>query len=348
MRFLPLLVLAACVDVYGSGSDKAGDENSDGDDLPEEGTPASDGLGDTCPSVPDGCVSLAEAVDRGWARIDSDAAAVLWVAVTDVEVCTDGWYTFISEDSQDASAGTYVADTIEAGESYPMDPEGPDATDLGEWWCVELPQNTQPASFDFDGAHMAPPIVHFLEDETDEDGDGTEDHDEDVLGVPQTQQNIWAYEDENPLIVVGRESNYVQVDVGDQAEVILRVTNLGREDGTATITERVPAGYVASGFTSSPLSSTFDSSDGSTSYTFSVSLRAAIDPVIAGDPTDYDIERIHYFITPEESGCAGRTTGFAPEADWADLSADSWTSEGSALVLECCADGDGSSNDPWP
>jgi hypothetical protein len=349
MRFTVLLALVGCVDPLALGDGKVGADDTGDADMPVEGTPASDGFGDTCPAVPDGCVSLAEAVDRGWALVEMDVdASVLVENVGDVPICLDGFNTFISHDSQDATAGNYLPDTAAPGTSFTLGAEGGADTTRGEWWCVELAQATAVASYTFDGAEGSPPVTHFIADDTDVDGDGVEDHEDDsAFGTPQAQENIWDYEDDNPVIIVGRESNYLQVDVGQDVDVTVRVTNIGRQAGHATVRERVPAGYVPAGFDPAPTGSTAES-DGSTTYTFSVSLDAGADPTDVGGPSTYDVAEIHYSLSVRPSGCAGRTTAFGPEADWTDDAGDSWTSAGAALVLECCDDGDGNAHDPWP
>ncbi len=60
--------------------------------------------GRTCP-MPVDCVGLPEAYDRGWVAFSYTGSGLVLENVHDHEVCIEGWYLLVSEESQDSGFG---------------------------------------------------------------------------------------------------------------------------------------------------------------------------------------------------------------------------------------------------
>lgn len=343
MRFL---LLAACsvgtdeeaeFDDAGAEAYYAAQEDDDvEDDAPEE----ADGPSvDTRECPPPACIQLAEGVDRGMVSIVMTGGGAFQLTNHgEIPVCLDRWYTLFSPTSQDAVGGVTTSLEIAPGEAGYLT-YGDWGDDVEAWWCIEEDQYTAVgAEYSFNGADAPDLLQSYALDDWDLDEDGREDHDEwSFKGVSGAQHNIWNYLDSSPVVVVGRATNYYELTTGEAVQVEIEVTNLGRLPAAARVQETLPVGHYASAFTIEPSSQDFDEGTGATTYTFDVTMPAALDPQNGGSAT-YGEARIGYLLT-YAGACTGREMGFAPSARWTDASGDAWVSAGADMVIECCADG---------
>lgn len=289
-----------------------------------------------CP-LPSECVQLAEGVDRGDVSIKmTGMGAINIMNRAEYSVCLDGWYAFTGGGTQDAIGGVSDHTELAPGESTSLW-YGRWQNDPKTWWCIEEDQYTATnATYDFNGSDAPDLAVSYALDEHDEDADGIEDHEEGDDHGLQSQHDIWNYLDESPVIVVGRETNYLQLAKGDAVGVRIEVRNLGRKAGVARVTETVEAGNAAAGWSLTPSSSTTDTNTGSVTYVFDVAVPAAQDPENGGTAT-YGAADIHYQLQ-YGGACGGREIGSPPRAYWEDASGDTYLSAGADLVIECCAE----------
>lgn len=314
-------------------ADSGADTTLDSADLPPEPEET-----DECD--PDGCIELAEAVDRGYASIDYGRFGLNVRNDGPYPICVERWYTFLSPSSQDAVAGTTGEDEIEPSGvmTFPYAKWG---ADTASWWCIEHNQFTAGGSeYSFQGERAPTRIAGWTNDASDEDKDGAEDHDDasPLDALPQTQHNTWDYLADRSVFIVGREMNWFEVAGQQSVEVTVVVTNLGREGGAAQVMEKLPPEWVASSVEPAPMRED-TGTDGSTVLTWGVSLDAAIEPASEYSPTEYDIAELHYVLT-YTGKCHGREIGYAPNVSWIDHTGSAWTSEGSALILQCCSTDD--------
>lgn len=290
---------------------------------------------------PDGCIELAEAVDRSFATIGYGYAGIVVDNLGPYPICFERWYTFLSSESQDAVAGTTSDTEIPVGESLHV-PYAEWGDDQEAWWCIEHNQYTASgAAYSFNGARAPTRVSQWTNDASDEDSDSAEDHDDYSLsdGLPQTQHNVWDYIADRPVFIVGRDMNWFEVEGRQSVEVVLKVHNLGREDGTAQVLEKLPPGWTASDLSPAPLRNEVGG-DGSTQLAWSVELEAAVEPSDPYAPTEYDIAKLRYTLTYAGT-CSGREIGYMPNVSWQDGTGSAWISEGSPLVIECCDSDDG-------
>lgn len=354
-----VVIVAGCIPVDDKASDDALDAGRggatdwtlyDGDTGAAEsavdtGVSDSGGLGldPACPQ-PTACISLAEAVDRGFASVTWNGELIV-DNFGPYDVCAGRWHTFFSETSQDAIAGHADAEwpaepedawVIESGTAWMHDyarSEGDPA-----WWCIERTQVTNPGSaYRFTGARAPEPLMAYVMNETDTNDNGVEDHDDyadPTTGAPWTNHNIWDHVAEEPVYVVGRIPNYVELRPGESAPLTIEVVNLGREASTLRVSETLPAGVRGHSFSVTPSSSTTHS-DGSTTHEWAFKMSGAEDDADTSAPTTYDIVRIDYQATWERPDCNTREKTWAPEVSWTSESG-SFTSTGTELVLVCC------------
>jgi hypothetical protein len=343
-----LLLLVACpaagqkVDT-GAGGEAWSEwtDGSDGEDSPPVVVPEDDEEPDVGVCEPEACIELAEAVDRGFASIEYGVWGLQIENFGPYAICFEDWYTFLSETSQDAVAGTTLATEIEPEQRVSL-PYGEWGTDTRAWWCVEHNQYTASGSrYSFDGARAPSRIGDWAQRASDVDGDGSEDHTDFDAGdgLPQTQHNAWDYIAEAPVFIVGRQMNWLEVADGGAVEVTVRVTNLGREGGSGRVSERLPPGWVASNMEPG-VESQRTEADGGTTLTWTVSAAGAEEPTDTSLATWYDVVELHYRLT-YTGRCAGREIGFTPTIVWADGSGGAYVSEGSPLVVQCCGADDG-------
>lgn len=290
---------------------------------------------------PEACIELAEAHDRGFATIQYGSWGLEVENIGPYAICFEAWYTFLSETSQDAIAGTTGASEIEAGSGVTL-PYGDWGTDTEAWWCVEHNQYTNTGSgYSFNGARAPELPGEWAQSASDEDADAAEDHTDTHPedGLPQTQHNVWDYIAESPVFVVGRSMNWFEVRGGQTVDVTLEVTNLGRVAGEARVTERVPPGWVVSAGSPAPDASSVEA-DGGQTLSWLVKADAAVEPADTSKDTAYGEVSLRYRLT-YAGPCSGREVGYSSTVLWADPLGGAYVSEGSPLIVQCCGDDDG-------
>lgn len=267
------------------------------------------------------CYGLGEAWDRGLLGVTMSAVGALIVhnASTDTPVCMDQWYVFLSDDSQDALAGDTDYDL--SGDypfgSITIDPGTSQAFSYGRlagdaWWCMEHEQYTQASmSYTFFGARAPGPLLD--------------------RALAGDQDGLWARQEDEPVVVVGRTRQYLGIDGGESGQTGLRALNVGDVGVSADLSETVPAGFVASGFSVAP-DVTVVNGDGSTTYGWTVALDART--VVAGHGnTTYDTVDVTYTLT-RSGACAGTVTAPEATATWSDRDG-AEVSTANPLVVRC-------------
>ncbi len=186
-------------------------------------------------TVAEPCVGLGEAIDRGLVRATTDADFQLALINDDATtaVCVDDWYVYLSPESQDYAAG----DQDYAALPYPLG-----TTRINPWgsvtyanygpregfFCVERPQWSKPeVPYSFTGGRVPAPLREWM-----------------IGGGAEEQEAIWTYQDQNPVIVAGRHTNWASVGAeGGVVPVVVRALNLGDRSGEVELREAVPAGW---------------------------------------------------------------------------------------------------------
>lgn len=294
------------------------------------GDAVEDTLEEECPP-PTECVELAEAVDRGHATLEMARQGLGVTIHADYTFCVDDMLTLTSATSQDAIGGT-TSRTETSREETLWLTYAAWGSEAG-WWCIEPDQYTAiGAAYDFDGAHAPTALEWRAQTETDLDDDGAEDHlQQNPLGT-QTQYNIWDFEAVSPILVVGRSVNYLRMDQGDTAHVVIQVRNLGRVAGGGYVQERFPPGRVPLRYDVEP-DAIETASDGTITATWFVDLDAAI-PVHDGQAV-YGQRQLGYELRYDRA-CSGRDVGPWPEVTFTAADGQTYRSRGSSLVVECC------------
>lgn len=270
------------------------------------------------------CIGLGEAWDRG--LLDSytvrDGSLRLENLSADDELCVDAWYVYVSETSQDMGAGDMDAD-FGGDATFPYGSQTVPVEDTLEfrsartsgpaWWCMELYQYTQTNQpYDFTGARVPEPMLSYMHA-----GD---------------QDGSWEWQENNPVMITGRNTNYVEVATGGgPATVSLHIFNMGSLAGTAEVWETIPADYAASGFSPAPIREEAGA-DGATVYVFSVSLdereaRGEYEQVL------YDSRDITYTLTVPP--CEGRQYMPTTQSRWSDSRGTTRTSTSNPMVVNC-------------
>lgn len=279
------------------------------------------------------CLGLGEAWDKGFLDIFSATGSSITLSniSDDDNICVDRWYIYLGVQTQDAGAGDPYFDP---GAEYPM---GTITLAPGEvvrfdytepsdpaWWCVEQTQVTN-TSYDFIyiGAAVPEPMLDLMLGGASNPVEAEAD-----------QNAIWAWETDNPVIVVGRNTHYADLSAETPSVPVEIVTlNMGSQTGSAEIHETIPAGFTATDFSLPPLRTTANS-DGSTTHTFALNYAARI-------LTDLDVHTIYdehtlgYTLSADMSRCQGRHQIPMPTATWYDRSGTLQTTEGSPLVVRC-------------
>lgn len=276
------------------------------------------------------CLGLAEAWGRGLLDIYSQygSSITLQNEGADHDICVDRWYVYMGEETQDAIGGDPAYDP---GAEYPLGTItiAPKETvrlqyaqpSTPAWWCVEQTQVTNTSyDFLFYGARAPQPLL-------------------DLALLNEDQDDIWAYQEQNPAVAVGRTIHYAELErkdpAGQTAEMDITVFNMGGMLAEVVVSETIPAGFAASNF-SMDYDSATENSDGSVTYTFPVSLDARLPTESRNEHTDYDQLDISYLLTLDDAEqCVGRLNTAPPAAQWTDSYGDTYTSTGSPMVLFC-------------
>jgi hypothetical protein len=269
------------------------------------------------------CVGLGEAWDRGLLSAQTDSTGLTFVLENvgaDEDICMDRWYVFLSEGSQDLGAGDMENDVggdypngtivLGPGESVRF---GAEVSHDAAWWCLEDTQYTAPnQAYEFLGARVFTPVL------------------EDMTG--QDQDAVWSWQDDHPLMLAARGTNYLEVPAaGGSGEVAIRVLNMGSQRGTADVVETIPVGFAAADFSETPAREDHNG-DGSTSYTFSVTLDARVKTGLYEDSI-YDEHTISYTLTTPS--CSGRQYLTPMETRWTDSDGIARTDTANPLVVNC-------------
>lgn len=270
------------------------------------------------------CLGLAEAWSRSLLDIYSSGHndIILENRSSDTDLCMDRWYVYISEETQDAGAGDPWLDpggdyplgsiVLRPGEQLALPYAG---TDDPHWWCMEETHVTAPTdNFTFLGAAVPEPLLSEMLD--------------------RNQDGVWSWMRSNPVMLAGRDRHEVTVGP-DRApvDVDLVVLNMGQQPGTASVTETIPAGFVAEGF-SVPPDATIPLATGQTSYRFDGISLAGAEPTPRDQHSIYDRWQLRYTLRPV-TDCLGRYQSAPPRTAWADEDGVARSAEGSPMVLRC-------------
>jgi hypothetical protein len=272
------------------------------------------------------CLGLHEADSRGYVDISGSVEGIEITHVgEDLDVCIDRWYVFVSDGTQDAGAGDplYVETDIYGEEGSIVLSRGDSVLfDYGSnyepaWWCVEETQQTDTAhSFDFTGAQVPPMLLDTM-----------------LLGGVSPNDTVWKDIRENPMMIVGRQRGWATTVSGGSTLVRLEVTNIGREPGSATVSETIPLGMVASDFSPEP-DRQVEEDDGAITYSWSRELDAAVDTE-RDEQTVYDTDTISYYLTVGPEACTVRARVPEPMVQWNDNDGIARRAEGSPFIVEC-------------
>jgi hypothetical protein len=276
------------------------------------------------------CLGLSEAWGRGMLDLYSQYGSSITIEniSEDYNICVDRWYVYMGIETQDAIGGDPLYDpgaeyplgtiTIPPGEvvqlqyAEPSDPA---------WWCVEQTQVTNTTyNFMFIGARAPTPLLDL------------------ALGT-NNQDLIWAYQNANPAVAIGRSTHYAELIRNSPSErvanVEIQVINIGQADVDTLVYETIPAGFSATSFSQSAVSIT-EESDGAITYAFEVDLDARVPTKSRDQHTLYDRVDISYVLTLDAiDDCLGRVDTLPPRAVWTDIYGDTYTSSGSPMVLDC-------------
>jgi len=268
------------------------------------------------------CYGLGEAWDRGVLAVVASLTSQLMLenTGTEVPICVDQWYVFLSDTSQDAIAGDpefdlsddypYGSVTIEPGSSAVFNYA---RSDDDAWWCMEHEQRTERnADYTFFGARAPDPLLD--------------------RALMSDQDGIWSRQESRAVIAIGRTVNYVELALGGAAAGGIDVMNIGESDSPSTVvTETLPPGFSASGFSVEP-DTTATNADGGAVYTWTLALDGRIVSGSGGDTT-YDEARITWTLS-RSGDCAPRVTAPEALAQWED-SDGIHVSSANPLVVSC-------------
>lgn len=236
----------------------------------------------------DGCYSDWQALGLGILSADITADGVVTFYNTgDWDVCFEGYLMWDAEDSQ----GLTIGEEVLENESYRVPAGGSLDVYYGSWttdngyyspyldeaplWCYQagtsMATGTGYASI---GALLPEDMQYWIAEETDTDGDGTEDHVDwaDSNGV-QTQYNLWDYQEDHAAVVVGKLAESTP---DGTVEVTLTAQNRGALSATATLEDTVPTDWGLISCTDTP-DTEVQNTDGSTTLTWDLSFAGCTD-----------------------------------------------------------------------
>lgn len=241
---------------------------------------------------PEDCYTDYQALALGILTVESSSGAHLVVSNSgDYDVCLQGFGMWQADSSQNVVVGEAVdtATTFRIGAKSSLELSyGSWTTDNGTWspdlgdppfWCYQNGTTfTSGVSYTSIGAWLPEDMQAFIEDDSDTDGDGVEDHVDWLssgtwanMGV-QAQANIWDHQATHAALAIGKlaastTSGTVQVD--------LEVQNRGAVAAAGTVTDTVPAFWAVESCTSTP--SETANADGTTTLTWDVELDGCTD-----------------------------------------------------------------------
>jgi len=308
---------------------------------------------DDC-ELPDGCVGLAEAFARDWISIDTPSVASATVTVHNLgeaEVCFDEHLLFLSDPTQSMTNGIetakgksikikaggkvhlrYAPWTYKNGVYQPYLNKPP-------WWCVEYGQlATTNTVFGYYGEQAPSGIAHFIDDKTNEDGDGKEDH-VDWAGSYGTQSlyNIWGYQWGHSVLTAGKMAAAGGPGIVD---VVLTSHNLGAFTGEGVLADYIPAGFWVDNFSVEP-DGWVEAGDGSVTMYWNISLEGFEDGPGLGPTTVFDFTEISYELHPAWSANGKRLVLPRAKISYNDGTTDREDESAFVVAINVDVDGDG-------
>ena len=194
------------------------------------------------------------------------------------DVCLEGFAMWDNPGSQSLVAGSsldlhYGSWTTDNGNHSPY-------LDDADFWCYQngttLATGTQYRSI---GAWLPEDMQYFIAGQTDQDGDGVEDHIDwaSNQGV-QSQVNLWDYQDSHAVVAVGK---LAETTSHGSVEVTLTVQNRGAVPTVVTLTDAIPRAWSLIQCDQTPDS---ERSDGDTTVlTWDMSLAGCTDDCASVD-----------------------------------------------------------------
>lgn len=234
--------------------------------------------------VPEDCYTEAEALGLGILSAKVTGSGVLTLSNDgDYDVCLNSYSMWYNPSSQAVSLG----DMGESGDPVRVPAGGSVSTYYGSWttdngsyeaylgedafWCNQLGTvMTTGYTYQTDGAVMPDDMAYYIETDTDEDGDGVEDHVDwaSSYGV-QAQYNIWDYQASHAAVSVGKLAN---AELAGTLEVTLALHNRGAVAATdVVLTDTIPRNWTLVGCDVEPDSETYNDDD-TTTLTWTESL----------------------------------------------------------------------------
>ncbi len=232
-----------------------------------------------CPEVvPDDCLTSWQAHALGVLDITSGGSRGVVIELSntgDYDICIEEqvFYTaalsqsfFLDDEysieSGDALSTYYLSWTTSNGYYSPY-------LGLPAWWCVEYTQYASAgASYDYYGEQTPEVISFYAMSDTDVDGDGVSDRDDWAGGFGvQANYNIWSYQSRYGVLTAGKLATSVAAEV----QVSLYSRNIGYDTASGTLSDTIPEGWTASGFSTEPDSET-DNDDGTFTLSWDVTV----------------------------------------------------------------------------
>ncbi len=302
--------IAACVDgqtqtcTPGTPGSEVCDDftDNDCDGAIDEGCDANDDC-----ELPAGCVSLAEAFARDWIVIDtpvSQSSTVVMHNLGPVEVCLDEHLLFLSDPTQSMTNGTEKANgqamkiaaggkiTLKYGPwTYPNGYYQP-YLNAPSWWCVEYGQlATINTYFGYYGEQAPEMVQYYLDNNTDTNGNGKEDHVEwaGKYGT-RTLYNVWGYQNSHGVLTAGKVAG--AAGPGDIA-VVLTSHNLGAFAAQGVLVDTIPADYSVGNFSIEP-DGWVENDDGTVTLFWNIDLAGYEDAAGWSTTTIFDSLEISY------------------------------------------------------
>ena len=304
--------------------------------------------------LPPDCVGLAEAFARDWIAIDTPSSGTATVTMHNLgtaPVCFDENLLLFSDPTQSMSTAiktaTGAAIVIPAGGARHLRyapwtfANGVYQPYLNQapWWCIEAGQlATANTFFGFYGEATPPPIAHFINDNTNVDGDWKEDH-VDWAGSYGTQAlyNIWKYQQNHVVLTAGKVAG--AAGPGEVA-VVLASHNIGALSGDGVLVDTIPAGFWVDNFSLEP-DIWIEEPDGSITMGWNISLAGYEDVWGMGGTTTFDMIEISYDLHPAWSANGKRLVLPRAQMTYTDGCKDRVSESAFVVAINVDIDGDG-------